>query len=60
MSAVLIVGRSAGQSTIWGAYPPDGEFGRARFEVEESKEMARGSADSDSKEASRGNTFLAM
>jgi len=29
--ALLIVGRFAGQVTSSGAYPPDGEFGSARF-----------------------------
>jgi hypothetical protein len=51
-----MVGLFAGQSTTAGAYPPDGEFGNARFSA--AKGPARASAARTSGDASRGRTIV--
>lgn len=56
-SATLIVGLVEGQFTDPGAYPPDGEFGRARSAI--IIPAARASAASTSGEASLGRTIPA-
>jgi hypothetical protein len=56
-SADRMVGRFAGQFTASGAYPPEGELGRARFAADNG--TARASAANNSGEASRGRTVPA-
>ena len=51
-----MVGLFEGQSTTLGAYPPDGEFGKARFTFAQG--AARASAARTSGDASRGRTIV--
>lgn len=57
LPAARIVGLVEGQSTAAGAYPPEGEFGRARSA--KIMGIASASAASTSGEASRGRTIPA-
>lgn len=54
-SASLIVGLSAGQATEAGAYPPEGELGRARLTAAIGRAIASGANTSSG--ASRGITI---